>query len=156
MLQHELMDIEKKSMPTEFRSEWHKLRVNLLYSAAWLSKGTHDVLKPFGLTPKQFNVLGILNGHTDELPLTVLEIRNLMLDKMSDASRLIDRMHNKGIIRKFPCTKDKRATRVVLTDEGQKLLKTITKDESRFDQLVNTLSSKEAQLLNSLLDKMRD
>lgn len=134
--------------------EWHRLRVNLLYSAGWLTHLARDFLAPFEITPKQFNILRILRlDHPAEIP--VLEVRERMIDRMSDVSRLIDRLSQKGLVAKRPCAEDKRSQRVKITPAGLDLLAQVDAQMVELDRVVQRLSAEEAHTLNHLLNKMR-
>ena len=150
-----VMGVEEDLQVKLFKNEYHKLRVNLLLSASWLSTHIKNFLDPFEITQKQFNILRILRGHKEELPLTILEIREKMIDKMSDASRIIDRLQKKGLLQKQPCTIDKRATRIQITDSGLQLLSEIDRHLPKLDTLLKNLSETEAEKMNNLLDEMR-
>jgi len=148
------MKIKDAIQQQQFKNEWHKLRVNLLYSASWLSGNIKEFIEPFGITQKQFNILRILRGqHPEEI--TILEIRSRMIDKMSDASRMVDRLAKKSLLHKRPCTEDKRQTRVRISDAGLQLLRRIDREIARMDEILFNLNDEEAAVLNNLLDKMR-
>ncbi len=153
----ETMGIKKGSRQTqEFQNEWHKLRVNLLQSAAWLNGELRHFLEPYGMTQKQFNILRILRGQEpDTIGLTIQDIRDLMIDKMSDTSRLVERLARKNYVQKRPCSQDKRHARVRITAEGLRLLDRIDDDMARLDAITGLLNIEEARQLNALLDKMR-
>ncbi|MEO0899189.1 MAG: MarR family transcriptional regulator [Bacteroidota bacterium] len=140
---------------TDYLNEWHELRINLLLSANWLRYEIKDLLEPFGLTIKQFNVLRILRGHKGDTDLSILEIKNKMIDKMSDTSRIIDRLCKKNLICKNACSMDKRSNRVEITKEGLNLLDQIEPVIDDFDKVVQGLSSEEAKQLSGLLRKLR-
>jgi len=78
-----------------------------------------------------------------------------MLDKMSDASRLVERLKQKELVDREICPEDRRRVEVVITKKGLKLLKDIDKLDDEADQIFNKLSASEAKTLNDLLDKMR-
>jgi len=148
------MKIKDAIQQRKFQNEWHKLRVNLLYSSSWLSGNIKAFIEPFGITQKQFNILRILRGqHPEEI--TILDIRNRMIDKMSDASRMVDRLAKKDLLLKRPCTEDKRQTRVRISPAGLELLQQIDSEMNRMDEILFNLSEEEAHTLNHLLDKMR-
>ena len=110
-------------------------------------------IETFGLTMQQFNILRILRG--SETPLSTLQIRERMLDKMSDTSRIVDRLILKGLVKKMVCKSDKRLVDVTITDKGKKLLQQIDEQENKMDNILNNLSLPEAKTLNKLLDKIR-
>jgi MarR family transcriptional regulator, 2-MHQ and catechol-resistance regulon repressor len=142
-------------MKGKFQNEWHKLRANLLAVASWLRIEANQVLEPFDLTQQQFNVLRILRG-SYPTPLSTAEIRERMLDKMSDASRLVDRLCAKGWVEKKACTEDKRLVNVLISDAGQVLLKQIDKEMGKLDQILQVISEEEAKILNEILDRIEN
>ena len=150
------MAIDEEIKTKGFANEWHKLRVNLLFTANWLENNIKTFLKPFGITQKQFNILRILRGHDGEVYLSILDIRDRMIDKMSDASRIVDRLAKKGLIAKHPCTMDKRTTRIQIKPAGLTLLAKIDTEVAKMDKFTRGISQKEAAQINKLLDKMRD
>ncbi len=139
-------------MKGNFQNEWHKLRANLLYVGSWLRTEVNEVLEPFDLTQQQFNVLRILRG-SYPTPISTAEIRERMLDKSSDASRLVDRLCAKGWVNKKVCEEDKRLVNVLISEEGQALLKEIDKKMNDLDKILQVISPEEAKILNEILDK---
>ena len=150
------MRLEKELKMAMFKDEWHRARINLLFTAGWLSNEIKEFLDPFGITEKQFNILRILRGHRGETPLSILEIRGRMIDKMSDASRLIDRLHKKELIRKQPCSSDKRTTRVMILEDGLNLLQQIDEALPKINRVGRNLTESEISTLNELLEKFRE
>jgi DNA-binding MarR family transcriptional regulator len=142
-------------MKGKFQNEWHKLRANLLAVSSWLRIEVNHVLEPFDLTQQQFNVLRILRG-SYPVPISTAEIRERMLDKMSDASRLVDRLCAKGWVDKKACTEDKRLVNVLISEEGQALLKEVDKEMGKLDKILQVISEEEAKILNEILDKMEN
>ncbi len=148
------MKLEDEIKQTKFNSEYQKLAVNIIFTHNWLNGNQFAFLKKYNLTPQQFNVLRILRGQHPEMA-SVSLIKERMLDKMSDASRLVDRLVSKGLVERHICPKDRRKADVGITDVGLKLLGNIDIEmKPIFDNLKN-LTKKEAVLLNSLLDKLR-
>lgn len=149
------MAIGKDIQQRAFENEWHKLRVNLLFSASWFRGQMKAFLKPFGITQQQFNILRILRGQHPNA-LSTLQIRERMVDKMSDASRLVDRLQKKGLVHKRPCDHDKRLVDVSISEQGLTLLATLDTKISKLDQIAQGgLTEEEGRQLNALLDKMR-
>src|SRR5687767_14075837 len=122
------MGIEKDIQQQKFRNEYQKAVVNLIYTSNWMRERTSGIIEAEGITPQQFNILRILRG-SHPMPLSTLQIRERMLDKMSDTSRIVDRLIAKGLVKKTTCSKDKRLVDVVITEKGQKLLKKIDAEE---------------------------
>jgi len=147
------MGIEKDINQSKFKNEYHKTIVNLIYTYNWVTEQTKEVLQDWDLTSQQFNILRILRG--SHSPLSTLQIRERMLDKMSDTSRIVDRLLIKGLVKKVPCKSDKRLVDITITAKGQKLLVAIDKEEEKLDNIAKMLSVADAKLLNKLLDKMR-
>jgi len=105
------------------------------------------------ITPQQFNILRILRGAGK--PISTLQIRQRMLDKMSDTSRIVDRLLAKGLVKKNTCPGDKRLVDVSITDKGKKMLERMDLLSPEMDALLSNLSDADAKLLNKLLDKIR-
>lgn len=137
-----------------FRNEHHKAIVNLIFTSNWLTEQIRLQLDKEEITPQQFNILRILRG-SFPAPLSTLQIRERMLDKMSDTSRIVDRLIAKELVKKTPCKADKRLVDVVITDKGKKLLEKIDSRNDEIDGVLQNLSDTEAKTLNRLLDKTR-
>jgi DNA-binding MarR family transcriptional regulator len=148
------MKIEKEISQEKFRSKNHKAAVNIIYTFNWLYEKTQNLLKPFGLTIQQFNILRILRGKYPD-PATIKILKERMMDKMSDASRLVEKLRAKGLVDRRVCDKDRRNVDVLITEDGLSLLGEIDKKEKEFDKLIANLSDEEIDQLNDLLDKMR-
>ncbi|MEL6124177.1 MAG: MarR family transcriptional regulator, partial [Bacteroidota bacterium] len=115
------MDIKKAIQQTRpFKSPYQKAMVNMMYTHGWLLDQQKKFFSPFGITSKQYNILRILAGA--KKPLTTSQIRERMLDKMSDITRLINRMIKKGWVQKEICSTDRRLVDIVITDLGNQLL----------------------------------
>ena len=131
------------------------LRFNLLHSCSWISNSMRDFLKPYELTPKQYNILRLLNERSPD-SLSIQEIRDMLADKMSDASRLVDRLAKKEHLEKFPSDQDRRSNRARITAGGQTLLTVIERDRKVLDQQINErLTEPEIERLNDLLDRLK-
>ena len=128
--------------------------INLLYTYGWTLEKIKSFLAQEDITHQQFNILRILRGAAPE-PLSTLQIRERMLDKMSDTSRIVDRLVAKELVKKVTCPKDKRLVDVTITDKGLKLLKKLDATSDHMDEVMNNLSEKEAEMLSTLLDKLR-
>ncbi len=148
------MKLEQEIKQPKFRNDFHKLAVNLIYTYGWLVKAQTELFQKFDITGNQFNILRILRGQYPN-PATICLLRERMLDKMSDASRLVERLRVKGLVKRELSLEDRRRVDVVITDNGLKLLAEIDKLNNQQDALFKNLSSAGAKKLNSLLDKMR-
>lgn len=148
------MGIEKDIQQTSFSSIQQKAMVNLLFTYGWIIEKIRLVLNKEDITHQQFNILSILRGSHPK-PLSTLQIRDRMLDKMSDTSRIVGRLVAKGLVKKTTCSKDKRLVDVVITDKGQKLLKNIDVKADILIEIMGNLSDQECGQLSDLLDKLR-
>ena len=138
-----------------FRNEYHKGFINLIFTAKQLSYEFVQSLKNHDITEQQYNVLGILRGYRSEAPLTIGFIKERMLDKNSDVSRIIDRLYEKGLLSREENSLDRRQKLVSITGKGLELLNTMFDCEKASDRLLSNLSPQEIETLNSLLDKIR-
>lgn len=148
------MKIEEAIQQKHFEHEWQKATINILYTSNWVSQLIKESLKSHDITLQQYNVLRILKGQYPS-PVTTSVIRERMLDKMSDASRIVDRLHKKGWVLRQQCPLDRRLVDIVITEAGLELLKTIDLDREQIDFILKNLSEEEARMLNTLLDKIR-
>jgi len=148
------MRIEEAIKQPKFDSEWHKAAVNLMYTNNWLVDRVKASLKGHGITLQQYNVLRILRGSHPQ-PISTASIRNRMLDKMSDASRIVERLVKKDLVCRNTCKGDKRLVDVTISESGLLLLKEIDLETAEFNELLNNLSEREATTLNKLLNKIR-
>ena len=138
-----------------FQSERHKALVNIMYTEGWIRNRMSATLKPFDLTSQQYNVLRILRGSSPKA-LSTSCIRSRMLDKMSDASRIVDRLLKKELIERKTCAADKRLVDVLITKSGLDLLAKIDGPMNDMGELFSSISEEEAATLNLILDKLRD
>lgn len=149
------MGIEKDIQQSRFRNAHQKAAINLIYTLAWMKDKTKCIFEEEDITPQQFNILRILRGSHPQ-PLSTLQIRERMLEKMSDTSRIVDRLISKGLVRKVTCKSDRRLVDVGITDKGKKLLEKLDTRQDDIDGVMRNLSEKDANLLSDLLDKIRD
>jgi MarR family transcriptional regulator, 2-MHQ and catechol-resistance regulon repressor len=150
-----VMSIEKEIQQSKFRNAFQKAAINLIYTVGWIRERTRSVFEAEDITPQQFNILRILRGSFPK-PLSTLQIRERMLEKMSDTSRIVDRLISKGLVKKVTCKVDRRLVDVIITDKGKKLLERLDARESEIDGVLGNLSEKDANMLSDLLDKIRD
>jgi DNA-binding MarR family transcriptional regulator len=148
------MSIEKEINQKFFRNEHHKSIINLIYTFNWITEKVKNILDRCEVTSQQFNILRILRGAGE--PLSTLQIRQRMLDKMSDTSRIVDRMVKKDLVKKVVCKTDKRLVDVTITDKGKDVLAQLDKYENELDGIMRNLSLEETRQLNTLLDKIRN
>jgi len=139
-----------------FRNEYHKGVINLSYTNKQISYEFAQSLKRHGLAEQQYNVLRILRGFRHASPLSIGFIKARMLDKNSDVSRIVDRLHEKGLISRVENPKDRRQKHVAITVKGLDLLAQMLSCELEIDHLLKNLDETEIKELNRLLDKIRN
>ena len=147
------MSIDKDINQTVFKSEYQRAIINLIFTYNWTTERLKVIFDKEDLTMQQFNILRILRG--SDRPLSTLQIRERMLDKMSDTSRIVDRLIRKDLVKKVTCKTDKRLVDVSITEKGKKVLRKIDQQEDEMSKIVQALSETEAKKLNKLLDKVR-
>ena len=139
---------------SRFRNQYHKATVNLIYSANWMSRYSNELFKQHGLSAQQFNILRILRGQQGK-PASIGTIRERMLEKQSDVSRVVENMRKKGLVDRTNCEYDRRVAYVHLTEAGAEVLSQLDAFAQQMDDRVSNLTEAEVTLLNDLLDKMR-
>ncbi len=139
-----------------FRNEYHKGLINLTYTAKHLSYEFYQSLKKHGLAEQQYNVLRILSGFRSEAPLSISFIKERMLDKDSDVSRIVDRLVQKSFVNRIENPEDRRQKSVEITVKGLELLDKMFSCELKVDTLLSNLTTEEVKELNRLLDKIRE
>ncbi len=137
-----------------FSSKKEEVLVNIMYTNNWIGLNHNRIFKKYDLTSQQYNVLRILNGQYPN-PITINEIIERMLDKMSNASRLVDKLLLKGYVTRDQRSNNRRACDVIITPTGVELLKMIKQDLAKIEELVIGISDEEAEQLSGLLDKIR-
>lgn len=149
------MVIEDEIKQLKFRNEYHKLLINIVYTGHWVGEKTAALIQPFNISLQQYNVLRILRGQYPK-PATIRLIRERMLDKMSDASRLIERLRQKGYVQREICHNNRRAVDVVITESGLDLLTRLDDKIASLEQLLHFLPIDKIKEINTLLDKIRE
>ena len=147
------MSLEKDINQTKFRTEHQKVMINIIYTYNWMNEKLKNFFEKEDITPQQFNILRILRGAAT--PISTSQIRQRMLDKMSDTSRIVDRLITKGFAKKITCQGDKRKVDVTITAKGKKLLEKLDAFELTMDAVAGALTEADAKSMNKLLDKMR-
>lgn len=148
------MRIDDEIQSSKFEDAYHKLVINITYTEGWLSNSFRCKFEKYNLTQQQFNILRILRGQYPK-PATVNLLKERMIDKMSDASRIVDRLVQKGLVSRCTNTKDRRAVDIRISDHGMEILAKMDSEFKTKDLLEKNLSEEEAGKLSDLLDKMR-
>ncbi len=146
--------IEEAIKQSEFKDNYNKVVVNLLYTHSYLVSFQTAVLKPMDLSPEQYNVLRILRGQQGK-PATIAAIQERMLNNMSNASRLVDKLKAKELVKREECPLNRRQVDVVITEKGLALLELLEPQIKTINQKAIHLEAQELDLLNRLLDKLR-
>jgi DNA-binding MarR family transcriptional regulator len=138
----------------KFRNVNHHAQINLIYTSNWLQNQISKIFKKYALSSQQYNVLRILNGsHPNALNLN--QIKSRMLDKMSDTSRVVERLRLSGYLTRVLSKEDRRESIITISKKGLKLVEEMKVDETAMDQISKGLSATETAQLCKLLDKFR-
>ncbi len=148
------MKIEDEIKTSKFRNERHKATINIVFTSNWITNILEKRASTRKITLQQFNVLRILRGQLPK-PATNSLVKERMLDKMPDVSRIIDRLVAKGLVSRGKCANDRRAVDVAITQQGLDSLAELEESMMMMDILQDNISEKECQQLNDLLDKLR-
>jgi len=148
------MPLEDDIKQEKFESEYHKAVVNILFTAGWLHYTNTVRLKPYDITPEQFNVLRILRGSHPKA-MMLAEITCRMIDKSSNATRLVEKLRVKGLVKREICENNRRQVDIMITDKGLTLLTKIDKSSEEWVATLKNINKTEARKLNQILDKLR-
>lgn len=140
-----------KDINSKFANTKVKALLNIIYTANWINSHQNAFFKPYGISPQQYNILRILKGAKE--PIKVQTIKDRMIERAPNATRLMDKLCAKELIERIPCPEDRRVVHIAITNNGLQLLKEIS---SKMDMdLLKNLNEKEAEQLSDLLDKIR-
>jgi DNA-binding MarR family transcriptional regulator len=148
------MSLETDLQQDKFTNEFNKAAVNILFTSSWLYNINANRLKDHGITPEQYNVLRILRGSHPK-PMMLAEITARMIDKSSNATRLVEKLKQKGLLKREICENNRRQVDISITDKGLSILKKIDAAESEWLSTLKSISKSEAVELNRILDKLR-
>lgn len=149
------MGISEELKQSTFVSEESKALVNIIFSGNWVFQKHQELLRPYGLTGQQYNVLRILRGQKGN-PMTVLAITERMLDKMSNASRLVDKLVEKKLVLRRECPLDRRAVDIIIQPAGLALLTEIDAAQDYLQKALQQIGNERLVQLNELLDDFRE
>lgn len=148
------MKLEQAIKTKKFSSPQFQVILEILFTAGCIDRDNNEKLKPFDISIQQFNILRILNGsHPNKLP--VHEIKDRMVQKTPNTTRLIDKLINKDYVERVRCDKDRRVIYINITTKGIKLLNTINTEANISSSFINKLNTEEANYLITLLEKIR-
>jgi DNA-binding MarR family transcriptional regulator len=140
-----------KEINSTFPNERVKALLNIKYTANYLDTLGNTFLKPFNISEQQYNILRILRGAKEHI--TVNTVKDRMVQKSPNSTRLMDKLCDKGLIERFRCENDRRVVYVKISEYGLALLNEIKMDE--FNKCLEKISESEAKKLNEILDKLR-
>lgn len=149
------MKIEEEIQQQKFKNEYQKLTLNIIYTANWLSAYIDSFFKDKEITLQQYNVLRILRGQYPN-PSSIKLIRERLLDRNSDTSRMVDKLVAKELAVRSQCQKDKRGTDVIISEKGLQILSSLDFVDDNLVDKLKALPEEKAILLNKLLDELRD
>lgn len=150
------MKIEEAIKQSRFSDNYQKVIVNLIFTGNWIRDEQTRLLKQFDILPQHFNVLRIIKGRYPE-PISPGEIKEVLIDKSNDLTRLLDKLERKGLIKRRLCPVNRRKMDITLTSKGIKLTEETTGSIEPFAKsLKGRITDKEAETLSKLLDKMRE
>ena len=148
------MSLEQDLKQERFTNAYEKMVVNILFTGSWLSNLNASRLKPFGVTPEQYNVLRILRGSHPK-PMMLADITCRMIDRNSNATRLVEKLRQKGFVKREICENNRRQVDISVTDEGLDVLKKIDEGRDQWLAHLKNVQENEVEELNNLLDKLR-
>jgi DNA-binding MarR family transcriptional regulator len=148
------MRLEEEIKQKEFQNDYQKSIVNIIYTFNWLDGHSKDFFKNYDLTSQQYNILRILRGQHPK-PCTINLLKDRMLDKMCDASRIVERLRIKNYLIRTQCPNDRRSVDIIITQKGLDLLNVIDEAMPKFNSVMQKLDPQEIKELNNLLDKLR-
>jgi DNA-binding MarR family transcriptional regulator len=149
------MKIEEEIKQSSFQDVYQKAYINLIYTSGWLQVGQGQKFKSYGITLPQYNILRILRGQHPK-PASVNLLIERMLDKTSNASRIVDKLEAKALVTRTPSAKDRRIVDIQITEKGLQLLEEMKEVVNARSTGIRHLNEEEAAQLNHLLDKIRD
>lgn len=147
--------IEEAINQPRFKSDYHKMMVNLLYTSNWLRDRQMKIFRPYGILPQHFNIMRILKGR-DPKPASAGEIKEVMLDKAPDLTRLVDKLVHLELVDRRLCPENRRRMEIFLTDKGRGILQELNMKVNAMEkEYSRNLTSEEAAKCSELLDKLR-
>ncbi|MCC9166207.1 MarR family winged helix-turn-helix transcriptional regulator [Pontibacter harenae] len=150
------MRLEEEIKMNKFRNAYQKASLNLMFTGEWLVARIDGLLKPYDISSQQYNVLRILRGQQGKL-INLYEIQERMLNKMSNATRLVEKLRLKGLVTRELCEHNRRKVEIAITEKGLELLETIDPLMADLEvSLFKNLSEEKADQFNDILDSMRE
>ena len=148
------MNLEEEIKQSKFRSEFQKTIINIYYTNSYISSKFQDLLSEYKLTVQQYNILRILRGQFPETA-SIGTIKERMLDKNSDITRIIDRLTIKQLAERKNSINDRRVAEIKITKKGLSLLEKMDLVDVKSDSILSHVNETDLKKLNELLDKIR-
>ncbi len=148
------MSLEQDIKQQKFHNEFEKVVVNTLFTASWLYNLNASRLKPHGITVEQYNVLRILRGSHPKA-MMLADVTSRMIDKSSNATRLVEKLRLKGLVNREICEGNRRQVDISITEKGLSVLQKIDVEAETWLESLKRITKAEAQELNRILDKIR-
>ncbi len=150
------MKLEEEIKQSKFKDPYHKAMLNIIFTANWLELRATQIFKQFGLSSQQFNVLRILRGSSPR-PLNLSDIQERMMDRMSNATRLVEKLRQKGLLTRHECPSNRRKVEIAITQKGLDMLAAIDPIQDKYHkELSKKITKEDAILISDMLDKWRD
>lgn len=149
------MKLEQELKMTKFKNAEHRAGLNVVFTGAWISDKTSSLLKPFGISEHQFNVLRIVRGQKGK-PINMIDIQDRMIYRTSNTTRMVEKLRIKGYLLRQECPDNRRKVEIFITEDGLKLLDSIEPILiNNSEQMFKNLSTEESIQLGNLLDQLR-
>ena len=148
------MSLEADIKQEKFQNEYEKATVNILFTGSWLYNINAVRLKKHVITPEQYNVLRILRGRHPK-SMMLAEVTARMIDKSSNCTRLVEKLRQKGLLKRDICENNRRQVDITITEKGLQVLKKIDGEAESWLESLKNITKSEAQELNRILDKLR-
>ncbi|MBK7946473.1 MAG: MarR family transcriptional regulator [Flavobacteriales bacterium] len=143
-----------QELQSRFTSEQQKALLNVLFTANWLRSHQVSRFKPYGISAQQYNILRILRGAKDRM--RAQSVKERMIDRAPNATRLTDKLIDKGLVARERCDEDRRVIYVRITPKGLSLLDRIDSDnKDAYTALFERLTVSDAKAINAALDRWR-
>ena len=150
------MKIEAQLRTKKFASVHDRAVVSTMFTGNWLADNVNGILKPWGISEQQYNVLRILRGQKGQ-PVNLFVIQERMIHRMSNATRLVEKLRQKGLVKREICESNRRMVEITITSTGNDLLLELDQALEEYrDSIKRKLTIEEAKLLGDLLDKIRE
>jgi DNA-binding MarR family transcriptional regulator len=139
---------------TNFMNDRHRFVANLMFTSSWIRGLFVEFLKPFGISSQQFNILRILRGAGDWVSMN--DVKRLMVEKSPNATRLVDKLLEKGLVERRRSEEDRRVVHINITKAGLDLLSGIDElGDGEHNVFLTRITDEEAKKINPILDRLR-